>query len=118
VLLLLPDSLQLFNASDFAEIFSISLGGFLVVLNCFLFLFLMLGLHKLYVGRVRGSEGKGSLTKFLWFTHKRRQISPICTLFFSLWDNYCSVRKRWWVFLGCELSYQVYSVNLSPALRR
>lgn len=83
--LLQPDSLQLFNASGFAEIFSISLGGFLVVLNCFLFLFLMLGLHKLYVGRVRGSEGKGSLTKFLWFyPQEKADFSYLYTVFLSL----------------------------------
>lgn len=48
------------------------------------------------------------------FTHKRRQISPIGMLFFSLWNNYCSVRRRWLgVPWSCELSCQTYDVSLS-----
>lgn len=73
----------------------------------FPFFVFMLGLHRVYVSRMRGRgrKEKEASQSFCGFTHKRSQISLICMLSSSLWDNsYPSQKEMVGVPWSCELS--------------
>lgn len=92
-----------------------------LMFRCFLscFVTVMLGLHRMCVGRMRGRGRKEKLhIAFCGFTHKRSKISPVCMISSCLWDHSCPF---WvcWMFSGPVSSEVIYLISdPASALRR